>query len=55
MNRLGLAADLPPSISQSVSSRSFDASMTPVFAVQPHERSSARYHDRWRDLTAELR
>jgi hypothetical protein len=54
MNRLGLAADLPPSINQSVSACSFDASMTPVFAAQPHERSSTRYHDRWRDLTAEL-
>jgi hypothetical protein len=55
MNRPGLDADLPPSISQSVSSRSFDASVTAVFAVQPHERSSARYHERWRDLTAGLR
>jgi hypothetical protein len=55
MNRIGLAADLPPSISQSVNSCSFDASMTPVFAAQPHERSSTRYHDRWRDPVAELR
>jgi hypothetical protein len=55
MKRLGLDADLPPSISQSVSACSFDASMVAVFAVQPRETSSARYHDRWRDLTAWLR
>jgi hypothetical protein len=39
MKRLGLAADLPPSISQSVSSRSFDASMASAFAVQLPETS----------------
>jgi hypothetical protein len=39
MNRLGLVADRPPSTSQSVSSRSFDASMAPVFAVQRNETS----------------
>jgi hypothetical protein len=41
MNLIGLVADLPPSISQSVSSCSFDASMTPVFAAQRRETSSA--------------
>jgi hypothetical protein len=55
MKFLLLVTDLAPSISQSVNSCSFDASMTPVFAAQPHERSSTRYHDRWRDPAAELR
>jgi hypothetical protein len=41
MNRIGLVADLPPSISQSVNSCSFDASMTPVFAAQLQRASSA--------------
>ena len=41
INRLGLVADLPPSISQSASSCTRDASMTAVFAAQLQETSSA--------------
>jgi hypothetical protein len=66
MNRLGLAADLPPSISQSVSSRSFDASMAQAFAAQRRETSrlasfvampqkQPRYAASRRDPSTELR
>jgi hypothetical protein len=44
MKLAGLAADLPPSISQSVSFCNSDAFMTPVFAAQVLRAS--RRHER---------